>query len=160
MPSRPTLRRPSASRALRDDLRDVEARQRQRFARQLEGDVRGVVRAHEEVTARGRETLRGAREVRPRARVIAAPVLLERGTHPQDRQRDLRVLVRAELPRRLAHHLQKAEGSAVRAVSQNSDVAGGLSFHRSIHIRARSSRGHTAAPSAAIFAIRESAIVK
>ncbi len=116
-------RRPSAWARSRDDLGDVESRQRERLTRQLERDVRGVVGTHEEVAARVGKALGRAGEIAAHGREVVSLVVLERGTHREDGQRDFGVLVRAESAARVAHHLEVAEGRAVGAVSEDPYVA-------------------------------------
>jgi hypothetical protein len=108
--------------SLSDDLRDMQAWQRQRLTRQLERHVRGVVGAREEIAAGRGKPLSRLRQMRFDRRQRVALVLFERGPHRQDRQRDLRVLVRPEPARRLAHRFQEAQRRAIGAVSEDADM--------------------------------------
>jgi hypothetical protein len=85
--------------------------------------VRGVVGAHEEVATRVREAASGARQVGPYGLQVVPVVLLQRGRHRQNRERDLGMLVRAQPTAGLPHHLEEAERGAVGAVGQDADVS-------------------------------------
>ena len=129
--------------SLGHDLADVQAGQRIGLGRSVEGDVGGVVRADEELAAGGRQTTGGPHQVRVDAGQVAALVAFEHPPHRQDRERDLRVLVLAELARALPDHLQVAQRRPVGAVRQDADV--GRVF---LHLRraSRRARGRPARP--------------
>ena len=110
---------------MRDDLRDVQAGERKRRPVRFERDVGRVVRTNEEVAAGVRKTRGRPREMGPHGAELVPVVRLQHRRHRKNGKRDLGVMVLRQSPGAVAHHLEKAERGAVRAVCQNADVVHG-----------------------------------
>jgi hypothetical protein len=108
-------------------LGDVQSRQGQVRSGLFEGDVRGVVRADEEVRARPGQPLGAARERGPDRHVVALVPGQHAARHGDAVQGDIRVVVRADPPETFLAEGEEAQGRTFRAVREDAEVSHGAS---------------------------------
>ena len=135
------MRQPSPPRLLGDHFADVQARDRERLARAFERDMRGIVRADEEVRAGRGELLRILREEGAQLGIVAALPRVEHQRHRAAGHGDFRVHVRAEPPDALEARGAEAQRRALEAVGEDADM-----LHSTVTLFARLRGWSTSVP--------------
>ncbi len=135
------MRRPSRCGLAGDDLADVEPGQRERLALAFERDVRGIVRADEEVGAGGRELADVVSEHAAQRRPVVPVPRVQHVVHGDAGQRDLGMQMRAEARDAFEAHRAVAQCRAFEAVRQDADM-----LHSTVTLLARLRGWSTSVP--------------